>query len=106
MTKQEHEWIKLAATAAGIADGDVFWDSDNDKEWNPLEDDGDAFRLGAYLCIEYGFGYNSNNTVQRVIIDDEIHVLLEDHGWDLCVAIRMAIVLAAARIGKEILCQN
>ena len=34
----DHELLEIAAKAAGIADGDVFYDMDNDKEWNPLTD--------------------------------------------------------------------
>ena len=47
----DHELLEMAAKAAGIADGDVFYDMDNDKEWNPLTDDGDALRLAVKLYI-------------------------------------------------------
>ena len=47
----DRELLEMAAKAAGIADGDVFYDMDNDKEWNPLTDDGDALRLAVKLYI-------------------------------------------------------
>ena len=68
MTKQEHEWMRLAAIAAGISDGDVFYDRENDKEWNPRDDDGDALRLairlGMKLSINLHHRFVTCNDVQ------------------------------------------
>lgn len=108
----DRELLELAAKAAGISVSDVPpWSGYNDREgfytmnmdgsavtsrWNPLEDDGDALRLAVKLRI----GFTIDESENRV------------HGWckqfsgtvkslgtgDL--AVRRAIVYAAAEIGK------
>jgi len=90
----DHELLEMAAKAAGIADGDVFYDMDNDKEWNPLTDDGDALRLAVKLEIELWFG-NGGLNASGMSMDIE-----EDYGEDPAAATRRAIVRAAAAIGE------
>lgn len=111
----DRELIELAAKAAGyqvvgdvdryVAQPDHFSgglvrrnDRGGDSLWNPLTDDGDALRLAVKLGIEYGYGFNADGTIQRVIIDDNLHVIVENN--DPYVATRRAIVRAAAEIGK------
>lgn len=66
--------------------------------WNPLHHDGDALRLAVNLGIEYGFGFNSDDSIQRVIIDDDLHVMVENN--DPYAATRRAIVRAAAEMER------
>jgi hypothetical protein len=62
--------------------------------WNPWTDDGDAQRLAVKLGIEVCYGFNDDGSIQRVIIDDTLHVMVENN--DPYAAARHAIVLAAA----------
>jgi hypothetical protein len=103
----DREMLELAAKAAGYAFGHY-----HDKPaqlvktqigdawigWSPLADDGDALRLAVKCGIEYGFGYNDDGTVQRCIVYDILHVLVENN--DPYAATRRAIVRAAAEIGR------
>ena len=101
----DRELLEFAAKAAGL---DVRFDiteqpmsidlAGTGRYWNPLRDDGDALRLAVKLGIEYGFGWNNDGTIQRIIIDDELHIIVENN--DPCAATRFAITRAAAEIGK------
>lgn len=88
----DRELLELAAKAAGIrlhvwgtkgAENFADMDAKTHGRWNPLADDGDAFRLAVLLGI---------------------HVFSPDypeyHGsGDACAAVRRVIVEAAARLG-------
>ena len=88
----DRELLELAAKAAGIADGDVFWGMKHKKEWQPLTDDGDALRLAVKLGIDIEFeGENI------VFADGNYSEFLPP---DPVAATRRAIVRAAAEIGK------
>jgi hypothetical protein len=70
------------------------------ERWNPLEDDGDAFRLMVALraaSIEIRFGCD-NDSVQ---VETWANAYDEDFGQDPDAATRRAIVRAAAEIGKK-----
>ena len=90
----DRELLELAAKAAGVElKYDTFGQSENaDREycyWNPLTDDGDAFRLMVVL---------------RLWRDDpDICCIerVEDHDGDAYAATRRAIVRAAAQIGAQ-----
>lgn len=66
------------------------------SSWNPVKDDGDAFRLAVKLNLSYSFSGE--------------YVVVHGYGWPNLVihrftgevidAIRLAIVMAAAEIGK------
>lgn len=100
------EMLELAAVA--YADPDVGasvgcivrmvgWNEDIDcgvfVEWNPLEDDGDALRLAVKLC---GHGF--------AMVDLDIPIIqARIDGADMQSAARLAIVKAAAEIGKGML---
>ena len=107
----DRELLELAAKAAGIKPD---WyergiainhglgkdDYHNDAwvdVWNPLADDGDAFRLAVNLGIDIGWGWDENNKPSVVLIYE--HVV--DLGNDPYAATRRAIVRAAAEIGRE-----
>lgn len=66
--------------------------------WNPLNDDGDAFRLAVKLrmCVE-SWGAGSSAVV---IINNRAYVAEPHYGDDPERATRRAIVRAAAEIGK------
>lgn len=72
--------------------------------WNPLIDDGDAFRLATKL----GLMPMHNVTLGDVhVFCEEINGELpgecyDDHNGDRCAATRRAIVRAAAEIGKKV----
>lgn len=98
----DRELLELAAKAAGIR---VEWNSYHRKHattdrcengwWNPLTDDGDAFRLAVRLrmVVEVGGG------ATLVYMNDP--GVAEDHGADPYAATRRAIVRAAAAMAKE-----
>lgn len=66
-------------------------------EWNPITDNGDAFDLGVKLGLEMR-GKSSPNQVY-VEVNGENKVVQRIDG-DACKALRKAIVLAAAQIGR------
>ena len=104
-TAADREMLEMAAKAAGIADGDVFYDMDSDKEWNPLTDDGDALRLAVKLNIAVWFvsyphgltGFPGGDFVKAVGVS-VVHIPLD--AGDNAAATRRAIVQAAAAIGR------
>lgn len=83
----DRELLELAASAAGIASDGLggFYDSEYDKTWSPLSDDGDALRLAVKLGIDV-FPWQNKVHDQRTI--------------GIGAATRLAIVRAAAEIGK------
>ena len=91
--------LELAAKAAGYTledhyDDDQYypWSVTIDDFWNPLRDDGDAFRLMVTLKIDVSL-YNNCVSVNDAPLDF--------YGDDPCAATRRGIVEAAADIGKE-----
>lgn len=104
--KTDRELLELAAKAAGVAHiGYVNGAKCNGLRvgkgyvWNPLEDDGDAFRLMVYLALpvnpEFGKGGISvGYSTAQVIYDEK---------WDGSGAqYRRAIVRAAAAMGERV----
>lgn len=103
-TLNDTELLELAAKAAGIdvhtiedADGVVHWDG-----WNPLTDDGDALRLAVKLDMKVYIG--EAYPYQKDCADYPPHTgcaVDEDEEPDPYAATRLAIVRAAAEIGKS-----
>ena len=93
----DKELLELAAKAAGFTN---WWDgwSDEGREtsdyWNPLTDDGDALRLAVKLRLV--FDAQGDKTFCGTTQYDAI----EHHKGDPYAATRLAIVRAAAEIGK------
>ena len=96
----DRELLELAAKAAGY-DGlgswyeNAMWDGEG-WHWNPLTDDGDAFRLAVDLVLGIGFpregyvwSFGRNGKVCAEMTDDPY------------AATRRAIVRAAAEIAKQ-----
>jgi hypothetical protein len=107
----DREMLELAAKAAGIR---AKWDDiystmylcgerspDNNTDWNPLTDDGDALRLAVKLNIVIGPGeiktYTSWWQSDGITQDGN----LELNGSDKNAAARRAITRAAAEIGRS-----
>jgi hypothetical protein len=110
----DRELLELAAKAAGIDvvgyadrllvlpeyDGSLIRRHENggDVEWNPLADDGDAFRLAVKLGITM-YPAESVGDCATTTFPDGKWVTVESSG-DPLADLRRAIVLAAAEIGK------
>ena len=98
----DRELLELAAKAGGYVirvssggsfsvDIDGFW-----RGWNPLNSDGDALRLAARLDMMLTFSLAG--FAQACSHDGMFDV---DYSYDRCAAMRRAITIAAAEIGKE-----
>jgi len=99
----DRELLEMAARAAGIKIhsfqiGKINGTIDGLKNfhWNPLTDDGDAFRLAVKLDIPISSEAVNGTTW---ICRGELQVF-ESHNGDPYAATRRAIVRAAAEIGK------
>ncbi len=111
----DRELLELAAKAAGIkghfglgGTTNRFWLEDGNgesigKEWNPLTDDGDAFRLSVKLDFHLQMDFD-NDEIEAVYCwsltesDGNREVISEKQ--DRYAATRRSIVRAAAEIGK------
>lgn len=92
----DRELLELAAKAAGAyrLTKDLYQVDGSD--WNPLTDDGDAFRLAVKLKLTitvYG--------TETLVVYGDGEKIYEEGRSDLYAASRYAIVRAAAEIGKE-----
>lgn len=105
----DQELLELAAKAAGIEyTGDGYARATLSVEhghyenypWNPLTDDGDALRLAVKLEMNVYSGYRK--MIAELLSDgDEPNIhCSEAIGSDPCDATRLAIVRAAAEIGR------
>lgn len=110
--KSDRELLELAAKAAGY---DVSSDGEGGltiplrrgicRDWDPLNDDGDAFRLMAKLGLGVVFGQYAPLDIYSVYINepeggDTLSVGVIGYGESSCV-MRRAIVSAAAEIGES-----
>jgi hypothetical protein len=97
----DHELLKAAAKAAGYKGGKRRAGDDSSglhfgvhtytpMYWNPLTDDGDAFRLAVKLNLMIDQGINHSRAITDGIVIDELR------GADPLAATRRAIVRAAA----------
>ena len=85
-----------------------FGEVDAELVWNPLTDDGDAFRLAVRLKIEVYHGYDEGDAVYAGYYtpsDAGVKYCIEyyddiTHIGDACSATRRAIVRAATEIEK------
>lgn len=103
----DRELLELAAKAAGIersvglmlTDG-ISVITTKGKKWNPLTDDGDALRLAVKLSLNI---FPPDDDDPNCVVHDfrgiQTHIRIESY-YDHYAAIRRAIVLAAAEIGK------
>lgn len=96
----DQELLELAAKAAGVDfDGNSFIKRDrySSNIWDPLFDDGDAFRLAVDLDIDV-FQSTSNQEAQAGGAIPSI--IFEPWGDDKLASTRRAIVRAAAEIAR------
>jgi hypothetical protein len=97
----DKELLELAAKAAGIECKKTpigFYLSDEDRNWNPLTDDGDAFRLAVKLGMQITIildGDDGDHFPQTMV-----DWATEEHLNDPYAATRRAIVRVAAETGK------
>jgi hypothetical protein len=109
----DRELLELAAKASGV---DASWHSDdadylakhegmwlngnrspdNSAHWNPLTNDGDAFRLAVNMRFEIDVYYGEVASGEE---GERRQTLIGDDA-DRCAATRRAIVRAAAEIGR------
>lgn len=119
MNSQDRELLELAAKAAGVAGvfvevhgPDIGQDAAGigrpgarygDRLWNPIIDDGAALRLGVKLSlgIEYeGSAVGVTYFDQSIGANGSVCLVEESLIGDAQAAVRLAIVRAAAEIGK------
>jgi len=107
----DRELLELAAKAAGL---DVRWIAECQDyyehrphmlpgywdKWNPLADDGDAFRLAVKLRLEPRFLDLDHPAGPPRVTFHNVSGLVELAGNDLLAATRRAIVRAAAEIER------
>jgi hypothetical protein len=100
------ELLELAAKAAGVECKKTpigFYLSDEDRNWNPLTDDGDALRLAVKLDLIVSREYTEVGKEAVVFYLNEIQHQMRcvvPHGNNPYAATRRAITRAAAEIGK------
>jgi hypothetical protein len=84
----------------------MYYEGKTYHSWNPLEDDGDAFRLAMKLSSNSFYGI----TLHLPDADDSTVVVQDHRNADVCIVTngtdslsqtRKAIVLVAAQIGRE-----
>jgi hypothetical protein len=90
----DKELLELAAKAAGITLANRHY-----KEWNPLLDDGDAFRLAVKLNLRINVDFDTEDNYVKVYSGER--QAIEDDECNPYLATRRAIVRAAAKIGKQ-----
>lgn len=100
--KTERELLELAAKATGHEFPRFVLASDSSyvaRAWNPLTDDGDAFRLAVKLKLDINFleGY------QQVLVQayDFYAEACVDYTDDRSRDVRLAVVMAASAIGES-----
>jgi hypothetical protein len=95
----DKELLELAAKAAGIEIKHWIGSEPHSPNWNPLADDGDAFRL----AVNLGLGIHIDNVDRFVVVEDE-QIFYDETKFggssDPYAATRRAIVRVAAEIGK------
>lgn len=103
----DQEILIPAALAAGR--DPLCWSRQihGDRAWDPLNDDGDALRLAASLLMSVDIQLTAvvihwaapmvKDCRERIVVRIEVPIYTIGYG----VAVRLAIVRAAAEIGKE-----
>lgn len=102
---EDRELLELAAKAAGMTVCNCRQPEqglmvNETALWEPLEDDGDALRLAVKLRLDLSIGDDA--TFAGDIYRDkwDSYEDYKAHGGDDLAAVRRAIVIAAAEIGK------
>jgi hypothetical protein len=96
----DRELLDLAAKASGVLTESWYGNKDYFDglltSWNPLNDNGDALRLAVELRLEVYIHEDST-----LAMNANLQLVLEPHNGDPLKATRRAIVLVAAKMGKE-----
>lgn len=96
----DRELLELAAKAAGLVPDGLFGngllvlDGERAKGFNPLSEDGDAFRLVALLGLDIEFG----NEHVWCCIEDMKNYIMHPFAGDRAAAARRVVVESAAAI--------
>jgi len=109
----DKELLEKAAKAAEIEIsfiGEVcigigIGDDNKDWPWNPLKDDGDAFKLTVKLNLRIGVGLQATSVGSAIHKDEDdcaLFLRICGHENDPYAATRRAIVRAAAAIGEQL----
>ena len=115
MNTSDRELLELAAKAAGYKFSDYTFKGEDGiclinppkRNWNPLENDGDAFRLAVKLKLSVqvldkcSYVQTNPETILGWSSVSELEMFVEDDSDACNAATRRAIVRAAAEIGKE-----
>ena len=95
----DRELLELAAKAAGVViKYNYLGTQDARCPWNPLTDDGDAFRLALKLKLNIAQGEFSAGVNNEAEIDESTLVRSEEVRAEV---VRSLIVYAAAQLGKQ-----
>lgn len=97
----DRELLELAAKACGLEEAKMRIEF---NQWNPLEDDGDAFRLAVKLRLDIGFEKLHTVSVWVDPLDEWINEQCDignGMGKGIEGLTRRAIVRAAAEIGRS-----
>jgi len=103
----DNELLELSAKAYGCkrieyrhgSDAFYYDDPDSGREhWCPIDNDGQAFRLMVALNLEINVGTEKTIAVSKPL-DSGVKITV-DHFGDPLLSTRLAIVRAAAEIGK------
>jgi len=104
MENNDMQLLELAATAAGIGpiigvvdDCLLIGPSARRRHWNPLTEDGDAFRLMVSLSLDVSI---QSNAQVAWLAGDSVEWLDEQLGDDPKAAVRRCITRVAAEIGR------
>lgn len=112
MSDQDRELLELAAKAAGyqiewVRNSGCHYRCEEDvgrEQWCPLDDDGDALRLAVKCKISLNTmlvdGMNRPRHETAACSSYGLPIVHEKHDGDPCAATRLAIVRAAAEIGR------
>ncbi|RUG14869.1 hypothetical protein IPC762_26985 [Pseudomonas aeruginosa] len=97
-----NQWRRLDGCRLHTGQKDVFG-THHRKPWNPLTDDGDALRLAVKLGLTVDIDLDESWTEIDYTADYQDKEIREGHGGgtDPYGATRLAIVRAAAEIGKS-----
>jgi hypothetical protein len=106
VSESDRELLELAAKAAGMK---LHWHEPTQSAWvegpctwNPLTDDGDAFRLSVSLRLPVVYFHNyPPHEPSRVVISRGKGVVENVEDGDWMRSTRRAIVRAAAEIGRR-----